>query len=271
MTNTQERVIKLLNEGNSPSEVSKLLKCNKSTISSIIKRFNIQNYKILNYNTCNHHYFDTVDNETKSYLLGLFVADGWIDNNRFGISILSSDSYILEHFKNVTSNKINVKNRTTNTVLRKDISTIRWSSNIMKLKFKEYNILQNKTYNVDFKFPFEKIQHNLIRHFIRGFIDGDGSFESNKGIFTITIVNTSFEFLKQIGEYFKTISDGIGYKISTKMGKTVNYYTLRINFNNINKPEKVYNIYKYLYSDSTIYFNRKKEKVESYLKYRGKL
>jgi len=48
MTNLQKKVIKELTDGLSPSEVAKKLNRNKSTISSVIKRFNIQNYKILN-------------------------------------------------------------------------------------------------------------------------------------------------------------------------------------------------------------------------------
>jgi len=141
----------------------------------------------------------------------------------------------------------------------------------MKAIFNKLNITSNKTYTTDFIFPLDQLKPNLIRHFIRGFIDGDGSFESNKGIFTITIVNTSFNFMQQLGNEFEKITEGIKSNIVKIQGKTVDYYTLRFNFFRKNKPEKILQIYKYLYQDSTIFLTRKKNKIESYLQYRGKL
>lgn len=271
MTKLQEQTIKLLKEGLSPSQVAKKLNRNISSISSIIKRFNITDYNNLKENKCNHNYFDKIDNEEKAYLLGFFIADGWIDKTRFGITIQSQDNYILEYYKKFSNSIIYTKNRTTSSINRKDTSTIRWTSKHMKNVFQNLQITQNKTHNIDFIFPFEKIESQHIRHFIRGFIDGDGSFESNKGVFTITLVNTSFKFMQQIGNEFEKIIKGIKSNITKIKGKTIDYYTLRFNFFRTNKPEKVLQIYKYLYQDSTIFLTRKKNKIESYLQYRGKL
>lgn len=44
---------------------------------------------------------------------------------------------------------------------------------------KRYNIHQKKTIDTNFKFPFELIPKNLQRHFVRGFIDGDGYIGNN--------------------------------------------------------------------------------------------
>ena len=272
MTALQKEVIKLLKDGLTPSEVSKKLNRTGSTISSVIKRFNIINYNTVYENKVIHNYFDDIDNDIKAYLLGFFIADGWIsEKNRFGITIQSDDDYILKYYQLFSSTKIFKKNRTTKTIKRKTSSTIRWTSEYMKDIFRSYNILTNKTYNIEFIFPFDKIPKHLVRHFIRGFIDGDGSFEANKGIFTITLVNTSLNFMKQIGIEFEKINEGIESTITKVIGKTVDYYTLRFNFFRINKPEKVLQIYNYLYKDTNIFLSRKKEKIESYLKYRGKL
>lgn len=269
MTKLQIEVLNLLKEGYTPSQISKKLNRAMSSISSIIKRFNIKNYNT-EYPKCNHNYFDTIDNEEKSYLLGFFIADGWIDKNRFGISIQEEDNYLLNYYQKFCNSKIYTKNRN-NHKNSKNISTIRWTSLKMKETFKDYNIIQNKTYNTFFEFPFDKIDINNIRHFIRGFIDGDGSFESNKGTFTITLVNTSYNFMIQIGNIIEELDNGIEKNIKRIKGKTVDYYTLRFNFFRKNKPEKVLKIYNYLYKDSTIFLQRKKDKIESYLKYRGKL
>lgn len=51
----------------------------------------------------------------------------------------------------------------------------------------------------------------------------------------------------------------------------MNWFTLKFNMFGKNKSEKIFKIYEYLYKDSNIYLQRKKDKIESYLKYRGKL
>lgn len=271
MTELQKNTIELLKEGLSPSQVAKKLNRNISSISSVIKRFNITDYKKLNENKCNHYYFDKIDSQDKAYLLGFFVADGWVDGNRFGITIQSQDNYILNEYQKFSKSNIFTKNRTTSLITRQKASTIRWTSKHMTNVFKDLNIIQNKTYHINFEFPFEKMDSKHVRHFIRGFIDGDGSFESDKGIFTITLVNTSLKFMQQVGNEFEKITEGIKSTIHKIDGKTVDYYTLRFNFLKTNKPEKVLQIYNYLYKDSNIFLTRKKDKIESYLKYRGKL
>lgn len=124
---------------------------------------------------------------------------------------------------------------------------------------------------VIFLFPFDKMPNDLIRHFIRGFIDGDGSFDKKPNNFRLTILSTSFVFMKQIGEYITNITEGIEYNIKEIQGKTINYHVLTFNMFRFNKPEKVLKIYNYLYNDSELYLKRKKDIIESYLKYRGKL
>ena len=63
MTALQQEVIELISKNYSVSEISKILNRSQSSISSIIKRFNIVDYKKLNVNTCNNTYFDKIDNE----------------------------------------------------------------------------------------------------------------------------------------------------------------------------------------------------------------
>lgn len=278
MTKFQEKVIKLLKKGFAPSEVAKKLNRPLSSVSSVIQynKDKIGKYKKLNINNCNHNYFDVVDSELKAYLLGFFIADGFLDSksNRFGITIQKNDESIIKLFnKNICpENNIVYRNRKTEFINRKIQCDLRWSSKNMKSVFVDtYHILPNKTQDINFSFPFYKIDNIYIRHFIRGFIDGDGCFEQNNSTFTITLVSSSKYFLHQIGKYFLNIVPEMELNIKEKKGKTINYFTLRFNMFRKNKPEKVLKIYKYLYEDSNFYLNRKKEKIESYLKYRDKL
>lgn len=275
MTKFQEQVLKLIEEGKSPKEVVETLNCPKTSVSSVLKAYNVpieqRNYL---HKKCKEDYFDVIDTDEKAYILGFFIADGTIDDsiNRMGINIQSSDKEILELIKNELeiSNSIIINNY--HPELRKEQAQLRWSSNHMVKTLKGYNIYPRKTYDTKFIFPFEKIPEELYGSFIRGFIDGDGSFEHNgKGIFTIRLVSTSSFFLSQIGNIISSNIEGMGYCLQLKKGKTIDWYTLRLKTYRSNKPDKILKLYKYLYKDSKFSFKRKKDKIESYLKYLGKL
>jgi hypothetical protein len=132
----------------------------------------------------------------------------------------------------------------------------------------KYGIKPHKTDNINFKFPFELIPNKFIGSFLRGFIDGDGSFESHKGTFTPSIVGGSPIFIKQIGDIVSDYT-GLVYKFYSIKGKTCDYYVLRWSANRINKLEKIQKFYDLLYNNDTISLKRKKNKIVSYLEYRA--
>lgn len=274
MTNFQKQVLELIELNYSISEISLELNRPMSSVGSVLVRFNITNYKKLNQNNVNNDYFDDINTENKAYLLEFFIADGYLHSrsNRFGINIQENDKNILEIAnKDICPERtIYTNNRTTNEIKRMNQCVLRWSSENMKNIFiNKYNITPNKTYCINFEFPFEEIPDYLISHFIRGFIDGDGNFKKIGG--SLTMVGTSKLFLNQIGKYISNLTEGIEYNIKEIQGKTVKYYVLSFNMFRTNKPEKILQIYNYLYKDSTIFLQRKKDIIESYLKYRGKL
>lgn len=52
---------------------------------------------------------------------------------------------------------------------------------------KRFNLGPRKT-DTDFHFPFQDFPKQYLGALVRGFIDGDGSFEQRAGIFNPTIV-----------------------------------------------------------------------------------
>ena len=275
MTEFQEKVLKLIEEGKSPSEIKRLLNCPRTSITSVLKAHNVpiekRNYL---HKKCKEDYFDVIDTDEKAYILGFFIADGTIDHSqyRMGISLQSSDREVLDliKFELDINNNIVISNR--HPELREEQAQLRWSSKHMVNTLKGYNILPRKTYDSEFIFPFDKIPKQFYGSFIRGFIDGDGSYEFNgKGTFTIRLVSTSKLFLDQIGNIVSSNIEGIGYCLEYHKGKTIDWYTLRFQTYGINKPNKILKLYKFLYQDSKFSFKRKKDKMESYLKHLGKL
>lgn len=275
MTEFQKQVLQLIDEGLAVSEISRKLNKPRSSVSSVLKRYNVHSKKNLNENNINHRYFDIIDSDTKAYFLGFLIADGSISDKprsfgRFSIAITSTDGYILDTLKTELNlkNDIKIRNYSSGAKNRKPESVLRWTSVHMYETLKSYGILPNKTHNCSFVFDFGIIPKEFHGSLLRGFIDGDGSFESHEGVFTPSVVGTSRPWLEQIGNSISDLT-GLTYKIRTVCGKTVNYYTVRWSSDNKDKPLKIKKLYDFLYSKATICLTRKREKIESYLKYRA--
>lgn len=133
-----------------------------------------------------------------------------------------------------------------------------------------YNIHPHKTTDISFTFPIELIPENLRRHFVRGFIDGDGYMGNNgeEGNFSISIVGVSESFLICIGDLVSNAT-GMSYNLYKSKGKTVDYISLRWSCDRMNKLEKITRLRDYLYTNATIYLLRKKEKIDVYIEYRA--
>jgi DNA-binding transcriptional regulator WhiA len=278
MNEKAKKVIDLINSGLTHKEVKLKLNIPGTTISSILSRYKdkilARNFEFKN--TLIKDYFDKIDSENKAYLLGFFIADGSVckKSNRFSLNIQEEDIIVLKLFEKelkTPSSCFIINYQAKDGVKRKPQVRLRWTSEYMKnIFFNEYNIKNNKTLDINFQFPFEKIKNNLIRHFIRGFIDGDGSFESKKGVFNLLLISSSLPFLNQL-EKLLCFEKSMCFKYYKKIGKTVDYYNVRLCYDRNIKPEQVLKLYNFLYQDSNIFLIRKKEKIESYLKYRGKL
>jgi LAGLIDADG-like domain len=101
------------------------------------------------------------------------------------------------------------------------------------------------------------IPDHLFNHFIRGYFDGDGYFHHSKKSksSTISIIsshNYCIGFQKFLMNKLKILSH-------LKKEKSIS----RVN---VNRKEDIIKIYNYMYHNAAIYLNRKKEKIESWVK-----
>ena len=99
---------------------------------------------------------------------------------------------------------------------RKPQNIFRWNSKHMFETLESYNIHPRKTYDSNFKLPDNIIPNELMRHFVRGFFDGDG----HKGLSEIDFCFNSKYFMEQIFDYFRQFNHRF-YEIK---GKTCTYY-----------------------------------------------
>lgn len=161
----------------------------------------------------NENIFDTIDTEKKAYWLGFIYADGYIDSTpleenkkstyKFEISLKASDAGHLHKFNEfMEHNKDNVKigsvmcNKT-------KCFRCRWYVTNKHLwnTLNNYGCTHRKSLTL--KFPDSNIfnEESLIRHFIRGYFDGDGCFSRTfykDKVFPCCSFLGTYEFLKVI-------------------------------------------------------------------------
>ncbi len=209
--------------------------------------------------TINHNYFDIIDNERKAYWLGLLYADGNNNNKNscIRIGLQEEDRELLEKFKiDVNSDKpllfteISKKNPKW-----KNSYTMAISSRNMSNRLVELGCIPAKS--LILKFPTEEqVPAHLLRHFLRGMWDGDGSsslyFTNSKMHMTANLVGTT-----NICENVKNLLNANNFKCSIyKRNDKTQVVVLTGNVN-------VYLFYKWLYNEAEIFMHRKYMKFKT--------
>ena len=173
----EESLLKILYEkydsGQSIESLGVLNNIDPRLISARFKRFGYKVHINKHKNLKNEGYFDVIDTEFKAYFLGFFMADGNNCNGVLKIKLHVRDKKILEIFS------LNILGK--NTVLYyEDTAILKFGSLKMSKRFTELGIVPRKSYHKT-DIP-KQIPDNLIRHFVRGYFDGDGciSYKKNK-------------------------------------------------------------------------------------------
>jgi len=127
-----------------------------------------------------HEYFEKIDSEYKAYILGLIYADGSVlqpPGNRqmkLTVGLQEEDGYILDKLANEAGGRqVSISHIPSHKIKNwKRTAKIDISSNKLCQSLIDLGCSMNKS-RLGMTFP--KLEENLIPHFIRGFMDGDGS------------------------------------------------------------------------------------------------
>lgn len=240
-------------------DIGKLCNVSGDTIEYWRKKFNIKQVIMPSKNKkykCDVTFFNNIDTEEKAYWLGFLMADGYMnkEKNRFGIMLKKDDINHLIKFNKSLKSTYPIKTKQYNDK-RGFISKscfIRINSSYMYNKLLKNNIYPKKT-------GLENIPNNipyvLLRHFIRGFFDGDGSISkiNNSKYYRFGLGSCSETIIRQIKEYIDNLFDcNISYYISYSYSMPFYYFTC-------NNSSLCNNFLHLLYDNSNVYLDRKKE------------
>lgn len=247
------------------SDISKILNRTMSAIELKASRMGLKKYPY----TCDYHYFDNINTEEKAYWLGFLTADGWINKSKktnagvTGIELQYGDIGHLKKFnKSISGNyKITDRWRTCTLSKYKDkknhMCCIRIFSSTMYNSLNKIGFSNDKSY--DFHIP--DLPTDLIRHYIRGYFDGDGCFTFTNKSFHINFVTAS-----------KTLNDDIVqilrmHNFNIVENSYINDFGTTMYRPDIYRTQDKINFLNWIYGDCTIYLDRKYKK---YLKVKNK-
>lgn len=209
--------------------------------------------------TVNKDFFKVINTEEKAYILGFLCADGHIDaiKNNITIALQDSDYTILEKICSAMESTHPIKRRIIkdNPYTRSDRKilyqcSVSINSKELVIPLIEMGISGKKTYSLDSSI-MKYIPEELVRHFLRGYFDGDGCISWDKryanGHKSTIHVAGNYNFLNEsFNKYFPTSCTLRLYKKS----KQCYDYTIQ-------NKKQVMKFLTYLYADSKIYLDRK--------------
>lgn len=212
-----------------------------------------------------HSWFDAIDTPAKAYFVGLFMADGYYNHqSRLIIKLARSDAQDLKRLSDA---------------IHSDKRAIRFSGNTAILAVGSQQLVAALQKLIGHKkadrLVVPALPKQLMRHFIRGFFDGDGSVSVRKARphqLRVGLCSIDKSFLLQLNVLL--LNEGITARLykENRAGKSIrvpggkfakccfDMYTLQINTH-----EDRIKFFEYLYSPfHTLCLRRKYNKYRQY-------
>jgi hypothetical protein len=222
-----------------------------------------------------HDFFKNIETEIQAYLLGFHAADGNVNLERhtLRVRLTKTDSEIVQLFKEIISPEAYTRDvNGFSSIIRDNIVTTKTAYEVsISSKVLVGDIIQlgfgpNKTYD---ELHLPNIKEELMRHFIRGYFDGDGSI-----IGSVRKPNIN----NREKNYRVTRSFQIDCKKRTLMQEIKEFlfnYEINLNINYVKRDDlyrlvtasrgEVTKIFNFLYTDSNFYLQRKFDKFNYYV------
>lgn len=253
----EEQVVQLYTqEFLSMSKIAKELGISPARVKRILIKNNIEVRSNNFYKTkeVDYDFFSKIDAEEKAYVLGFMYADGYISGKYVGFKQSVKDREILEKIRNALKSQHKIGEYINNsgygqgnTYCSFAISSEKMVSDLEKL-----GVLYNKSKILEFP-TCEQVPEELLRHFVRGYFDGDGSiYHTTQGdSFGISFVGTE-SFLTGILDFFQR--NGVNTTALVHKYKDKDIYDYKVGGrDNVKKIRELF------YNGATIFMDRKKK------------
>lgn len=205
--------------------------------------------------------FESIETEEQAYITGLLFADGYMTHMQVGLKLKISDILLVKYIRDYFSSEItlNVESKSCGFVISSD----RACKNLKKLgKVKTGEPIH-----------IPQMNKSLIRHFIRGYFDGDGTIfvckNNNVKFFKSNICCVTTSILEEIQKLLQENNICSTINKENRKGKTMKIPegTCVCSFDMyrlfIRKKDSMERFYHYLYDDCNIWLERKRKVFEN--------
>ena len=244
--------------GESLTQISKDVKIDRHKLSYLFKEDGIDIRQNGQKHFYDETYFEVIDTEEKAYWLGFLYADGNV--SRYGkhevkVALAYKDLHHVERFANTLL--LDKTDSITSTYEAKikgkkfPSAKVCIDSKVICQQLKKLGCVPNKSLILTFPTE-EQVPSYLIRHFVRGYFDGDGSVSTirNGRCVTINFIGTK-SFIESLLEIFHKVCTDYGADTYDQKKNQESWQLQK------SKYDTVKEIYEYMYKDATIYLERK--------------
>lgn len=218
------KVLELYNQGYSLFKICVISKTNSKYVQQIFLDNGIiyKNKPQFRKKYINEHIFDIIDTQEKAYWLGLLYADGYVTlyhkkGERYSLELCLKDKEHIEKFITFLGDKEHKPTKKIVQLNGKEFIHWRYAvySKQLSTSLVKNGCLERKS--LILKFPtLNIVPENLRCHFIRGYVDGDGSIGESCNHIFFNLLGTK-DFLDNVIEIFlnkKLISTKPKYKMN---------------------------------------------------------
>ncbi len=207
--------------------------------------------------TVNESFFADITNERPAYWLGFIAADGYIFGRTLTIDLATKDrdhlAKFLEHIS--ASYPIRPNHRGAGSNSLKVVIT----SQTMTDDLARFGIVQRKTASLPWPISLDP---DLLRHFVRGYFDGDGGFTFHKGRYN-TVPTPSFHIIAH-SAFASHLHEFIASQCGLRLTKAIPYGNEMMSVRYCGR-RNVKAFCDWLYRDATIYMDRKHDLILPHL------
>ena len=259
-----EEGMKLYLDGMSLTQVSKKVGSSPKHLSKYLKSKGIEITNPVKVRQMNEDFFKTIDTEEKAYWLGFIYADGYIiefkrgervKSMSLGIGLNANDKTHLQKFLNdieytngkITQKTMKGKDEKLHDSVQVVVNNTQMCRDLIKL-----GVTPRKSHTLTFPSK-DIVSDHLLRHFIRGYVDGDGyvGYARNNRL-RFGVIGTRW-FLEGLMERNSMFNAPIRIDKRSSIPTTNNGIGM--------SHTRAENILCYLYKDANVYLDRKYNKV----------
>lgn len=243
---------KLYENGFTLEEISQKLNVSRQSISKQLKKIGVKVLRANIMSNLNETVFDDINTEEKAYWLGFLYADGNISsrNNYVRINLSSRDKEHMEKLKvflNYERNVLDYKTKQGHNVSRMSVSNEHLWKTLNNL-----GCTPHKSLTLKFPSNIFNERKDLVRHFLRGYFDGDGCLtyrDKDHKRPEICLIST-VDFIREMETFIPLKPLKNIYLKHKKTNNTITGVWQK-------EGRTAFEFAKYLYENSTIFLDRK--------------